>query len=240
MEDINIVEQKATILDPDWYWKYCSRAIAYATRVAYRSSNIGQTPEERLDRDEKLFRRLLHTDNTSYPQHTSTFEHKNFSVEILTDRAIANEIIRHRHTAYTQESTRYVNMGNRKAEFIAPYGFDKMNDEERNAITSSYTNSYNTYLQLLKSGILPQHARDVLPLGLATTFVMSTNTTQWRKIFELRCDSGAHPKVRSLMLGILIEFNKKLPSVFGDLCDKFSGSDIVPCKVEYAPIEDYG
>lgn len=237
MPEINIVEQKVTILDPESYWDYCRKAIAYATRVAYRSENMGNTDEEKNERDNKLFLRLLHPSDLTHPQHTSTFEHKVFSIEILTDRAIANEIIRHRHTAFTQESTRYVNMGKKGADFIMPCG---LSDVQKDIVIASYKNSYSSYLKLLESGVAPQHARDVLPLGLATTMVMSTNITQWRNVFKLRCDAGAHPKVRSLMFAVLSEFNKRIPSAFQDLYDKFSVmKEIEPCKVEIKPIDSY-
>jgi thymidylate synthase (FAD) len=233
--NINIIEQKAVILDPPCYWDYCKKAIAYATRVAYRSENSGETEEEKDERDNRLFLRLLHPSDTSHPQHTSTFEHKTFSVKIITDRAIANEIIRHRHTAFTQESTRYVNMDKRGASFIMPYGVES--EDDKSAIKNSFANSYATYLNLLKSGILPQNARDVLPLGLATTMVMSTNITQWRSVFKLRCDEGAHPKVRSIMFALLSEFNKRIPSAFKDLYDRFSPMGIIPCRIENEPID---
>lgn len=237
MSEINIVEQKITILDPEPYWEYCRKAIAYATRVAYRSENSGKTDEEKNEKDNKLFLRLLHPSDLTHPQHTSTFEHKVFSIEILTDRAIANEIIRHRHTAFTQESTRYVNMGKKGADFIMPYG---LSEEQKNIVIASYKNSYNSYLKLLENGVAPQHARDVLPLGLATTMVMSTNITQWRNVFKLRCDAGAHPKVRSLMFAVLSEFNKRIPSAFQDLYKKFSSmNEIEPCMVEIKPIDNY-
>lgn len=234
---INIVEQKITILDPEPYWDYCRKAIAYATRVAYRSENVGKTVEEKNERDNNLFLRLLHPSDLTHPQHTSTFEHKVFSVEILTDRAIANEIIRHRHTAFTQESTRYVNMGKRGADFVLPYG---LSEQEKEIVMMSYKSSYSSYLKLIESGVLPQHARDVLPLGLATTMVMSTNITQWRSVFKLRCDAGAHPKVRSIMFAVLSEFNKRIPSAFNDLYLKFKDvKDIAPCNVEIKPIDSY-
>lgn len=230
---INIVNQKVVFLDSEEYWEYCRKWIAYATRVAYRSENRGNTDEEKRERDDKLFKRLLHPDNTEHPQHTSTFEHKTFGVEILTDRAIANEIIRHRHTAYTQESTRYVNMDSRGASFVLPFG---INDTEKNIIINSYEKSYESYVELMKSGATPQHARDALPLGLATTLVMSTNITQWRSIFKLRCDAGAHPKVRSIMWTILSEFFKHIPSAFEDLYEKFADEHIPICDFEYKSI----
>ena len=88
-----------------------------------------------MERDNKLFLRLLHPSDMTHPQHTSTFEHKVFSIEILTDRAIANEIIRHRHTAFTQESTRYVNMGKRGADFVLPHG---LNDSQKDAVVDLF------------------------------------------------------------------------------------------------------
>lgn len=232
--EIELVTQKVTFLDTEEYWEYCRKWIAYATRVAYRSENMGKTTEEKRMRDDNLFKRLLHVDDKEHPQHTSTFEHKSFGVEIITNRAIANEIVRHRHTAFTQESTRYVNMNKRGATFLMP---DGMTTEQMEVVRESYEHSYASYLKLLEMGAIPQQARDVLPHGLATVLVMSTNPTQWRNIFKLRCDAGAHPMVRKIMFTILSEFNRHLPMVFGDLYEKFSKENTLGlCDFDYKSI----
>ena len=48
-------------------------------------------------------------------------EHASASFKITTDRAIANEIVRHRLASYAQESTRWINYNNSDMEFIGQH-----------------------------------------------------------------------------------------------------------------------
>jgi thymidylate synthase (FAD) len=43
------------------------------------------------------------------PQHISPLEQADATYHVITNRAIANEIVRHRMASYVQESTRYCN-----------------------------------------------------------------------------------------------------------------------------------
>ena len=49
------------------------------------------------------------------------------------------------------------------------------------------------YLTLLKNGLKPEQARDVLPLALKTELVMTGFSHEWSAFFRLRCDNHAHP-----------------------------------------------
>lgn len=234
--EINLIPQKVTFLDNHGDWVRGLKKIAYFTRIAYRSENIGKTKEEKFHRDNALIERLLiKKDGDTSPRHTSTTEHVNFGVTLITSRGIANELVRHRHTAFTQESTRYVNFGKKSASFIIP---SYLEDEQKNILEASYKKSFAKYLNLLESGVIPQDARDVLPLGLATVLGMSTNFAEWRSIFNLRCDKGAHPMVRSLAFTILEHFAKEAPCAFGDLYDKYKCDNIPCCESNFA-IYDY-
>ena len=65
------------------------------------------------------------------------------------------------------------------------------------------------YLTLLKNGLKPEQARDVLPLALKTELVMTGFSHDWYAFFKLRCDNHAHPDIRQLAIELRDEFYKK-------------------------------
>lgn len=73
---------------------------------------------------------------------------------------------------------------------------------------------YNT---LLKSNLSLDITRSVLLHSLATKIVMTANYREWRHVFNLRCDSHAHPEMRRIMIPLLHEVQEKIPIVFDDI-----------------------
>ncbi|OHD16551.1 MAG: hypothetical protein A2Y38_01200 [Spirochaetes bacterium GWB1_59_5] len=73
------------------------RHIEECGRVCYQSSHK-ITPDSHIE----FVRRLI----TSH--HESVLEHTRISVRFVCDRAVGNEMVRHRLASYSQESTRYV------------------------------------------------------------------------------------------------------------------------------------
>jgi len=179
--------------------------------------------------------------------HFSVLEHGSLSIRIITNRAIANEIVRHRLVSYTQESTRYCNYSNEKfgneITVILPswfYSLEPIEEtiktiddlpERRNPAGRFLSNlekqferwiwairqTEYTYYDLLKLGQHPEQARGILPLDLKTELVMTANLTEWRHILKLRTAKDVHPQCRELFLSILQEFYNKLPIVFEDI-----------------------
>lgn len=64
----------------------------------------------------------------------------------------------------------------------------------------SYLEAEISYFELLKKGIKPQSARDILPLGLKTELIMTGTESQWDGFFKLRCAPNAHPDARKLAI----------------------------------------
>jgi len=137
--------------------------------------------------------------------HESVLEHVSISVRIITDRAIQNEIVRHRLASYSVESTRYVKFSELE---IIDHGMYHNIDWHR---------SEQDYLKLLDDGYAPEIARDVLPLCTKTEMIMTCNLREWRHFFKLRTAKGAHPYMRELAMGILGEFKSRIPVVFDDI-----------------------
>ena len=145
--------------------------------------------------------------------HESVLEHISITVRFITDRAIANELVRHRIAAYSQESTRYCNYKD-KIEFIYP---KNVSDKQLQLIMEACACAATTYQTLLADGATPEIARDVLPLCTKTELIATYNLREWRHILRLRTDKAAHPKMRELMQTLLQFFQGLVPIIFDDI-----------------------
>ena len=145
--------------------------------------------------------------------HESVLEHISITVRFVTDRAIANELVRHRIAAYSQESTRYCNYKD-KIEFIYP---KNISDKQLQLIMEACACAATTYQALIADGATPEVARDVLPLCTKTELIATYNLREWRHILRLRTDKAAHPKMRELMQTLLQFFQGLVPIIFDDI-----------------------
>ena len=155
--------------------------------------------------------------------HESVIEHFSVSVKLITDRAIANELVRHRLASYSQESTRY-----------CCYSKDKFGNEisvikpimlEENSVAykiwwDEMQHIEQSYFKMLDEGSTPEIARSVLPCCLKAEIVATANLREWRHIFKMRCSEAAHPDIRFLMRSLRDEFKRRIPIIFDDLTDE--------------------
>ena len=51
-------------------------------------------------------------------------------------------------------------------------------------------------MTLIKTGVKPEDARDVLPLQLKTELIMTGTESQWNEFFKLRISDHAHPDAK--------------------------------------------
>ena len=145
--------------------------------------------------------------------HESVLEHISITVRFVTDRAIANELVRHRLAAYSQESTRYCNYKDQIA-IIYP---KNVSDKQLQLIMEACACAATTYQTLIADGATPEIARDVLPLCTKTELIATYNLREWRHILRLRTDKAAHPKMRELMQTLLQFFQGLVPIIFDDI-----------------------
>lgn len=190
-------------------------AIAQAARTCYRSEMKGGTPEEIADRTKKFVAGIIRRG------HESVLEHGSISVRIVCDRGVSHEIVRHRHCAFSQESTRYCNYGDGRfggeLTFIRPHFFHMGNDLGVKLWIQAMQTAENAYLGMLKAGYTPQEARSVLPNSLRTEIVVTANYREWRHLLRLRTAPDAHPQMREIMIPILKDFQKRIPVLFDDI-----------------------
>ena len=149
--------------------------------------------------------------------HESVLEHCTITVSVITSRAIANEMVRHRIAAYSQESTRFIDYEN-GIDFIMPVEYlEPGNNERYQAWLAVMSCSATNYNRIRALGGKPQEARGVLPLDLKTELVATHDIREWRHIFKLRCDKAAAPGIRQIMIPLLQYLQFKLPTLFSDI-----------------------
>lgn len=184
-----------------------AKFVERVARTCYKSENK-ITPESAVPFVRKLIRR----------GHEAMLEHVSMSVRFTTNRAIANEIVRHRLASFAQESTRYCDYvsgdGVGDIAVVSPKDMELMATEDFIYECKQLEELYR-HMRLLR--ISPQIARDVLPLALKTELIMTANMREWRHFLKLRTSSAAHPQIRELAFMVLKELKEKAPVFVEDI-----------------------
>ena len=156
--------------------------------------------------------------------HEAVVEHSQLSVKFTVDRAIANELVRHRLASYCQESSRYCNYSKDKfyneIKVIEPEELLPRNSTDYNIWWMSCKNAEEAYMAMISDGVKPEIARSVLPLSTATEIIMTANIREWRNVLKLRSSHNmrAHPQMRLICDRLLSELKSKIPVLFDDIC----------------------
>lgn len=168
--------------------------------------------------------------------HESVLEHASATFNVITDRGISHEIVRHRLAAYSQESTRYVkygdisvvlpqslndgtwfnNYGTKQSIEITEEDLCSLTDIQKRWVQSCLM-AETVYKEMIDRGVKPQDARSVLPTCLKTELVWTANFREWRHIIRMRQNKGAHPQVQELVRFIKGWFKINYPVIVSDL-----------------------
>lgn len=144
----------------------------------------------------------------------SIVEHASVTIDMLVDRGITHEWVRHRLCAFTQESTRFVNYEKKMpASFIMP----ELNEAQRCSWERNITEAEMSYKEMISQGCAPQIARSVFPNALASRIVTSTNLRNLRHVMIMRTTKEAHPQMRQVTIPLLRELQEKIPILFEDI-----------------------
>jgi thymidylate synthase (FAD) len=123
--------------------------------------------------------------------HTSALEHCKFIYRVICSRAASHQLVRHRHSSYSQQSQRYVVP--KVAEVICPPGYTEAMEA---AFKAKMADVYEFYGWLMEQGAKPEDARFVLPNACVTRVVTSSNMRQIRQVFALRLENHAQWEIR--------------------------------------------
>lgn len=173
----------------------------YAARTCYQSEMAGT-----MEGAERFIESLIKKG------HESVIEHINLSYKIQTDRATANQIVRHRLASYSQLSTRYVDHSNLK--IVLPSGIDK---EMERIILDQVEKIEETYRACKDKGIHKDDLRLILPLCTATKLVMTANMREWRHFLKMRLGKHAHRSIRDVAFLIYKDIYEHYPVFVKDI-----------------------
>jgi thymidylate synthase (FAD) len=152
--------------------------------------------------------------------HWSPFEHAYVTLEIVTSRAIAAQILRHRSFTFQEFSQRYA-----KATRFVPVEARRQDTKNRqnsvddlpettkkwfkSAMWSIETLSLKMYELALKQGVAKETARFLLPLNTETTIYMTGSIRSWIHYIQLREANGTqleHKEIALACKDILVEY----------------------------------
>lgn len=144
--------------------------------------------------------------------HTSALEHCKFIYHITCSRAASHQLVRHRHSSYSQSSQRYVVP--EVAEVICP---PKYSEGMKAVFKAKMAELYEFYGWLMDQGADPEDARFVMPNACVTRVVTSSNMRQIRQVFALRLESHAQWEIKAVHQQLFDMLYKIVPCFVEDL-----------------------
>ena len=151
--------------------------------------------------------------------HWSIFEQAMLTVEIETSRAIAAQIIRHRSFTFQEFSQRYATIQGfeeielrKQSESNRQSSTDIITDlETEKTVQNAINYAYNTYKQLLDSGVAREVARMILPLSTSTTMYMTGTCRSFIHYIDLRTKQDTQKEHRLIAEQIKEVFKSQFP-----------------------------
>ena len=157
-------------------------------------------------------------------KHWSIFEMVDMTVEIITTRAIAAQILRHRSFCFSEFSQRYAEaMGyeaydaRRQDDKNRQNSIDSLDDDTKqwflDAQEHIWDYNYRAYQHAIEMGIAKECARMLLPLNTVTRPYMKGSVRSWIHYLEVRCHPSTQQEHRDIALAIKEIFIAQFPTV---------------------------
>jgi thymidylate synthase (FAD) len=153
--------------------------------------------------------------------HWSIFETASMTVEIVTSRAIAAQLLRHRSFTFQEFSQRYAQSANYEDFELRLQ--DKTNRQASGEVYKDDINegmaagivqeAFLAYHLLLQYGVSRETARMILPLCTQTTLYMTGNVRSWIHYLEQRCAEGTQKEHRDVAQAVKEVFTTQFPTV---------------------------
>ena len=173
--------------------------ISYIARVSNPSNQMNTETAPRL-----LAYLIKH-------KHWSPFEQVSLTFQIVTSRAIAAQILRHRSFCFQEFSQRYSEVTDfesfqvrKQAEKNRQSSEDLMdlNDEDLQNLKQYLVTGAALYDDLIKKGAAKECARMILPLCTQTTMYMTGNLRSWIHYVDLRSGQDTQLEHREIAIDI--------------------------------------
>ena len=125
--------------------------------------------------------------------------HTIVTARFICDRAVQNELVRHRLLGLSVESTRYVSYKD-GCTFVEPWWWPQQETADTQYVRMACQAAEDAYCNMVKMGCSPQKARCVLPNMLKTEVVATGTIEYWKQyVLPLRLSKAAHPDMRRIM-----------------------------------------
>ena len=148
----------------------------------------------------------------------------NITIHMITNLSCYKDITRHRLASFSIESTRFCNYSKGKygseLTILKPVNLTA-NSPEYHEWLECMNDIEKHYMKMCELGCRADQSRLCLPHSIKADVIMTANATEWKHIFNLRCDKAAHPDVRKVMLMALDLFHQSGYQTFNDLYEKF-------------------
>lgn len=188
------------------YFKYCYNKYSKANSIGNAEYNTWQgfiTTNLRVLVENNWMEDL------QYICEPTEYHERRVTVKFICSRSTSHQIVRHRSMSFAQESQRYCNYSldkfNNEITFIAPAWYK---EEIHHKFLNSLHRSEMDYFDLINSGLKPQEARAVLPNSCKTELIVTGFISDWKALFDLRCETGADPDIKEIMIPLKEEFIK--------------------------------
>ena len=189
--------------------------IVYVARVSNPSNQLNS------ETSDKLIAYMVKN------KHWSPFEMCDMTVEIVTSRGIAQQILRHRSFSFQEFSQRYAEVTDFEDVQLRKSGttnrqssseafnptLNGNNIEASRLIENHLRESEFLYKSLLDAGVAKECARFVLPLTTQTKIYMKGSVRSWIHYLQIRCDSHTQLEHQQIALAILDIFKTNFPNI---------------------------
>lgn len=189
--------------------------IVYVARVSNPSNQLNSETAD------KLIAYLVKN------KHWSPFEMVDMTVEIVTSRGIAQQILRHRSFSFQEFSQRYAEVTDMEPIQLRKSGatnrqsslevFDPHlgheNEKASQLIQEHIENSEALYKILLDHGVAKECARFVLPITTQTKIYMKGSVRSWIHYLQIRMDEHTQLEHSQIALAISDIFWKHFPNI---------------------------
>lgn len=186
--------------------------ITYVARVSNPSNQLNSETAD------KLIAYLVKN------KHWSPFELADMTVEIVTSRGIAQQILRHRSFSFQEFSQRYAKVTDMEPIQLR-YQADKNRQSSSEALIDVHADyfeyklqdvikrSQDLYSEMLDRGIAKECARFILPITTQTRIYMKGSIRSWIHYLQIRCDAHTQLEHRQIALRILDIFKIHFPNI---------------------------
>ena len=139
-------------------------------------------------------------------KHWSPFEFVDMTVEIVTRRSIAAQILRHKSFSFQEFSQRYSTATEVQSIELRRQGKTNRQSSEEIILDSTLSKMVDNHLEkskelyqyLIDEGVSRETARDVLPLATETTMYMKGSVRSWIHYLDLRCSEDTQIEHRNI------------------------------------------